>query len=420
MRILMLAQFYPPLIGGEERHVRNLAQALAGRGHHVAVATTWQRGLESLEMDGPVRIYRLRGTMQRLSMLFSESGRRYAPPFPDPELMFHLNRMVGYEKPDIVHAHNWLLHSYLPLKRSRGPRLVVTLHDLSLVCVQKNAMHGMTVCEGPGIAKCLGCASVHYGTMKGSVTTVANWMTGAAERQLVDRFLAVSRAVATGNRLDRYGVRYEVIPNFVLDDITTQHGADHPLACQLPEGDFLLYVGDLRRLKGLHTLLEAYVRLHHAPPLVLIGRRCEDTPKKLPSNVLLFESWPHAAVMHAWSRCMLGIVPSVLPESCASVLIEAMTYGKPVVATAVGGTPDLVEHEKTGLLVPPGDDESLASAMRRLIEDGDLRLRMGDAAKARSSGLRASAIVPRIEQVYADVLANTRRSTKAQREVKVH
>src|SRR5215469_5801371 len=166
LRVVMLAQFYPPLIGGEERHVRNLSQALTARGHSVAVATIQQPGLEAFEFDGEVRVHRLRGTAQRVGMLFSEPGRRYAPPFPDPELMLAIGRLAADENADVVHAHNWLLHSYLPLKRRRGPRLVVTLHDLSLVCVQKNAMRAGIPCSGPAVLKCLGCAGGHYGGLK--------------------------------------------------------------------------------------------------------------------------------------------------------------------------------------------------------------------------------------------------------------
>src|SRR5437660_74800 len=85
MRILMLAQFYPPTVGGEERHVRNLSIELAARGHDVAVATLWQEGAPALECDQGVRIHRIRGSLQRTTALFSEKERQHAPPFPDPE-----------------------------------------------------------------------------------------------------------------------------------------------------------------------------------------------------------------------------------------------------------------------------------------------------------------------------------------------
>lgn len=122
MRILMLAQFYPPLIGGEERYVRNLSVELAARGHDVSVATTRHEGDPEEEVREGVRIYRICSSMQRMDLLFGEKGRQYAPPFPDPEMMLALNRIVKSERPHIIHAHNWictLLHrSRCGIKRS--------------------------------------------------------------------------------------------------------------------------------------------------------------------------------------------------------------------------------------------------------------------------------------------------------------
>ena len=413
MRVMLLAQFYPPIIGGEERHVRNLAQALARRGHDVSVATLWQQGLAPFERDGAIKVYRLRGAMQRAGMLFSDHARRYASPFPDPELTFRLGALVAKEKIDIVHAHNWLLHCYAPLKRPQGPGFVVTLHDLSLVCAQKNAMRQGEACAGPAIGKCLRCARDHYGIIKGGVTAAANWAFGLLERRVVDKFLAVSKAIAIGNRLEHSGVPFEIIPNFVADDAATIRADDDPRLDLLPPDGFLLYVGDLRRLKGLHVLLEAYARLRDAPPLVLIGRRCEDTPRELPANVRLFESWPHAAVMQAWNRCLFGIAPSILPEACASVVIEAMIMGKPMVGTAVGGTPDLIDQGRSGILVRPGDAQALSRAMHDLIADQNLRSLMAAAALSKAKGLTASAVVPRIEQTYAEVATRNGRTARA-------
>ena len=411
LRVMLLAQFYPPVIGGEERHVRNLAQALAKRGHSVSVATLWQQGLAPFERDGSINVYRLRGAMQRAGMLFSDRARRFASPFPDPELTFRLGRLIAREKTDVVHAHNWLLHSYAPLKRPQGPGFVVTLHDLSLVCAQKNAMRRGEPCSGPAIAKCLRCAGSHYGIVKGGVTAAANWTFGLLERRVVDKFLAVSKAIAVGNRLEQSGVPFEIIPNFVADDAATPQVDDDARLDLLPPQGFLLYVGDLRRLKGVHVLLDAYAMLRDAPPLILIGRRCDDTPRALPANVRLFESWPHAAVMQAWRRCLFGIAPSILPEACASVVIEAMIMGKPMVGTAVGGTPDLIDHGRDGLLVAPGDVQALCGAMQRLIADPELRGRMATAAVLKAKGLTANAVVPRIEQTYVEVATRNRRSS---------
>ena len=404
MRILMLAQFYPPIIGGEERHVRNLSLALHGRGHRVSVATIWQNGLRERELDEGIDIRRLRGTMQRVGALFSDRDRKYAPPFPDLELLLRLRRLVSEHKPDVVHAHNWLLHSYLPLKRPNGPPLVVTLHDMSLSCVQKYTMQEDIKCSGPAFGKCLGCASKFYGPLKGSVATLGNWMSGAVERRVVDKFLAVSPAVAAANRLADEHLPFEVVPNFVADDIGVLRGHE-PRVDGLPSEGYLLFVGDLRGPKGVQVLLEAYSMLGEAPPLVLIGRRCADTPRELPPNVYIFESWPHACVMHAWSRCLFGIAPSVLPDACASVVIEAMAFGKPMIVSDVGGMPDLVDHARTGIIVPPQEVGALAAAMRRLLEDPELRERMGAAALRRAERFKAGSVVPRIESIYRQLAA---------------
>ena len=261
MRILMLAQFYPPTIGGEERHVRNLSMALSRRGHDVTVATLQQSGLPKFEIDGDVKIRRLQGSVQRLTSVFAEPERTFATPFPDPELVYGLSNAISEERPHVVHAHNWLLHSFLPLKRRSGPRFVVTLHDFSLVCARKISMYQGELCSGPGPKKCLSCATAHYGRIKGSVTAASNWASSTVERRLVDKFLAVSSAVAAGNGLARSNVPYEVIPNFVPDDVA-QLSAEVPSNLDLlPEPGYLLYVGDLTALKGVKTLIDAYALL---------------------------------------------------------------------------------------------------------------------------------------------------------------
>ncbi|TIU37585.1 MAG: glycosyltransferase family 1 protein, partial [Mesorhizobium sp.] len=134
--------------------------------------------------------------------LHTDPERRHAPPFPDPELVLGLKRVVAREEPDIVHAHNWIYASFLPLKALSGARLVVTLHDYGLVCAKKNFMHlGADLCSGPALAKCLPCAAKHYGAVKAAATTLGNWASSFAARREVDRFIAVSHAVAYHNGL---------------------------------------------------------------------------------------------------------------------------------------------------------------------------------------------------------------------------
>jgi len=111
----------------------------------------------------------------------------------------------------------------------------------------------------------------------------------------------------------------------------------------------------------------------------------------------------HAEVMEAWSRSLFGVQPSVCAETFGLAVVEAMTQGKAVVASRVGGMVDVVIDGETGLLVPPGDVAALAQALQRLVEDCELRQRLGRAAQSRAELFSASAIVPRFEALYGQL-----------------
>lgn len=384
--------------------MRTLGQALAARGHEVAVATLWHAGHPEQELDGDVRIYRLRGTLQRMEWLFSESGRRHVPPVPDPELVLALRRVIQKERPEIVHAHNWMIHSFLPLKSWSKAPLVLTLHDYSFRCAKKRLMYHDAPCSGPGMIKCLRCGTAHYGMAKGIPTVGGTWLMHLAERALVDRFIAVSTATAVGNGLIDSGLSWQVIPNFVPDDISDRHYDAGEHSGELPEQGYLLYVGDLAQDKGIEVLLQTYAQLQNVPPLVLIGRRVADTPDTVPPHVHMVGTWKHDAVMAAWQGSTLALTPSLVPETFGIVALEAMAMGRPVIASRIGGLPDVVDDGTTGLLVPPGDTQALQHAIEQLLANPELRKHMGEAARRRSAEFHTSRIVPRIEQVYEELI----------------
>jgi glycosyltransferase involved in cell wall biosynthesis len=86
-------------------------------------------------------------------------------------------------------------------------------------------------------------------------------------------------------------------------------------------------------------------------------------------------------------------------------ILECMALGKACLCTDVGGIPEIIKHEETGLLVPPGDPEAAAQALIRLLDDGDLRNRLG--VSARGLVLRRydlGRLVERVKRVYADAL----------------
>ncbi len=407
MRILMLTQFYHPLLGGLEQHVRTLSTELVSRGHDVVVATIQHAGQPAFEVDHGVRVYRIRSTMQLLPWLFSDTKRQYSPPFPDPESLLELRKIILKERPQIVHAHNWLLRSFLPLKAWSKARLVVTLHNYHLTCARVDLTYRGKACSGPGFIKCLDCSTRHYGFLQGPPTALSNWMMDLIERTSVDMFLAVSQAVASGNNLVNSRWPFRIIPNFIAETPCTPSDDFSSYLTQLPAQNYLLFVGALARVKGVEVLLRAYAELTNAPPLVLIGYQSPDWQQLAPAcpqNVFILKNWPHDAVMQAWKRSSIALVPSIWHEPCPTVAMEAMSMGKPVIATRMGGLTDIVADGETGVLVPPNNPQALRDAIQSLLDAPQQQELMGNKAKQRIVMFQAKSVVPRIEQVYCDIL----------------
>jgi glycosyltransferase involved in cell wall biosynthesis len=411
MRLLLLAQFFPPDIGGEERHVYNLANILAGRGHQVAVATQSMAGFPAFErLPSGVRVHRFATTAMNLPKVYS-TDRRHHLPFPDPLGARNLSHIIQSEKPDVVHAHNWIINSVLPLRHTGRQKfgLVLTLHDYSAICATKRLMHKGRICEGPRPVKCLKCSINHYGPIVGPVTAVATAAMHPWKEHAVDYVVCVSRAVAEGNGIVD-GPTASVIPNFILDSALqpplsdTASKADNGIAASLSAGDYLLFVGDLSAQKGILALLRAYDSLHvDRPRLLLIGRRTPDTPTRLPNGAELHFGWPHNQIMVAFRHCLAAVLPSIWPDPCPTTVLEAMASGRPVITTSTGGMVDMVVHEESGLLVTPDSERELADAIKRLAVDDALRARLGGAARERARAFTASAVAERLEAVYQRV-----------------
>lgn len=411
MRVLLISQFYPPVVGGIEVHVRALARGLVARGHTVTVAThaTAENG-PGERVDEGVRIVALQGAVQRIGPLFT-TERRHAIPLADPELVSGLRRLAADVRPDVVHAHNWMGRSFVPLKRNVGARYLVSLHDSGRICTQGRMMfRGVEMCTGPSLGRCMSCCAAQFGTLKGTVTYLGNRLARGPEAAAVDLFLPVSSAVARSNRLEEDGLPFEVVPNFAVDPVPSA-GCDDPRLAVLPTTPFILQVGDVVADKGTGVLFEAYRRLADPPPLVLIGRISDAVVGTLPPGAIAPGTWPHDLVLEAWRRSLFGTMPSLCLDACPTVTFEAMAAGRPVVASALGGLLDQVADEVTGVLVPPGDAAALAAAMARLAADPALRARMGEAARARfENEFRADITIDRIDSIYRRVQAGPRDS----------
>ena len=124
--------------------------------------------------------------------------------------------MLREERPDVVHAHNWILHSYLPLERRFDAGLVLSLHDYGLICATKRLRRKDELCSGPGPLKCVACAAEHYGVAKGPFVAAGTRLSESRVRDRVDVFLPVSSTVEQLCRV-RPGDVSQVTPNFIRD-----------------------------------------------------------------------------------------------------------------------------------------------------------------------------------------------------------
>jgi glycosyltransferase involved in cell wall biosynthesis len=165
-----------------------------------------------------------------------------------------------------------------------------------------------------------------------------------------------------------------------------------PIAPLPPKRDGIvraLFLGQLVERKGLHVLIEAFAKACAGAELLIVGGdwSAPGYPQRL--QAIARERGIESHIRFINHRTDVGallqtadlfVLPS-LSEARPRSVIEAMSAGVPVIASATGGLPSLIVHERTGLLVPPGDVDHLASALNRLIPSASTRKRIGDAGR---------------------------------------
>lgn len=421
LRILMVTDVYPPLIGGVERQMYILGKQLLARGHVVGVATPWQVGLTTRENDEGIDIYRLKGLASLVPWFSTNPKRRHHPPFPDPGSVWGLRRVIQRFKPDVIHAYGWIIYSCAVALLGKTIPLLLSVREYGYTCALRTMMRfGQYACDGPAPAKCLVCAGSYYGVPKGTAATIGVWSGRKLLRWKTSGIHSVSTYMQSNIRRDLFDAHDTIrdrsgnlLPDVVIPSFRTAASSKQisnlldikEYLDQLPAEPFILFVGALRRVKGLEPLLAAYQQLISPPPLVLLGVPAPDTPKTFPPNVSVLHNVPHRAVMVAWERSLFGVAPSLWPEPFGSVIHEAMSKGKAVIGTSSGGQTDMIIEGGTGLLVPPGNVAALTAAMQKLIDDAALRERLGAAGRERAKLFTAEAVVPQFERLYQQLVA---------------
>lgn len=146
----------------------------------------------------------------------------------------------------------------------------------------------------------------------------------------------------------------------------------------------LLYAGSLHFKKGVHILIDAFKSINKRYPNVVLmiagdGKDRDSLVRRADGNqrIIFLGKLPKDKLLLSYMACDIFVMPSIYPEFFSISAHEAMLVKKPVVTTDVGALPEFVIPMKNGLLVKPGDVKSLADALIHLINDQELRNRMG-------------------------------------------
>lgn len=376
MRILEVTHRYPPALGGVEGHIAAIAAGLEARGHSVDIVTTDVDRDRPFRRIGPERPPDPRPVRRHRAIRWfpAPHGLGVAAPGMAVDLLRH--------RADVVHAHAFGMAPtwFAAARRRRDPTpLVVETH-----------------------------ADAGRGTDGWRVYArfVARATLAPADRVVVqtglERALMVSLGVPPG--------KIETIPDGVDLSEFPFGGAPRPARDGPPVA---LFVGrlDLRQ-KGLLPLVRAVAALPSSarPSLHLAGadwggaaavRRLADA-LGIADRIEILGALPRSRLLDEYRHADLFVLPSSF-EPFGIVLLEAMAAGLPVVASRVGGIPEVVEEGVTALLCPSDDPPALAAALGALTADEPLRRRLGAAGRRRAARFSWEAVIPSWIRLFEEV-----------------
>src|SRR5918993_3448131 len=357
------ATAYDP-VGGMQNHTGQLSAELDRLGVHQTVVTAYRPGaLRDEPLGDRGRVLRVGVATRRLRQGFGAAAAVALARLPGPY--------------DLVHAHLGEDPAVLALALAAARRwdapLVLTVH--------LSPRHTLPV-SGP--------RSAFLHTVGGALETAAV-RRAAAVITLTDRLARLVRAGPAG---------VHVLPSGV------------PAAAFAPAatpGEGVVFVGRLHRQKGVHTLVRAVPLLPPGTRVTLVG----DGPERaaverlaaglgVADRVRVTGFLPHAEGLALLAAARVAVLPSAY-EELGTALVEAMAAARPVVASRVGGIPELVRDGVDGLLVPPGDPVALAAALTRVLTDPGLAVALGSCGRQRVAEDDWRRLARRTLQVYRSV-----------------
>lgn len=297
----------------------------------------------------------------------------------DLKSAWHMARTISKAGPCVVHAHNYkdaFTACYArKLSSNKQVRVVMTRHL----------------------------------TRTGKNSALYRWLYGQLDCLCFDSHISQDTFLSTHPTIDKHKM-------CIVHTSIVSTGPVQPAPLRQEFGiaedcPIAMFHGRLDPEKGLDTLIEAVGQLHDLDfRLVLIGRGSDEYTAHLHQFVaqkgveakVIFGGFRHP-VLPCVAAADFGVLASTVREGCPLSPQEYMSQGRPVVATDNGGQREYINDGKNGLLVTPGDDIQLAQAMRRLIEDANLRQRLGRQAQADfDDHMNYEHFYKKISQIYSD------------------
>lgn len=390
MRILFIGEYFHPVTpGGTPWSLRWLARDLVAAGHSVTIVTPHYGGSMAERVDGAVV---LRFPFWRCLPAGPSLLRQRD--LVTPRFHWRVARAVlsvaRAVRPHVIHVveKHSLVGAWLAARWLRVP-VVVTLRDYGLLCPIATCLqtHDTVPVDCGSVKLQRECAGWYLDAYHGGAS---RWRRIALRIQLavlyadavlkrlilrrVDAVFGVSRSVlmihrhagALGHRPDR------VTPN----PVGSLLGGPAYVA-RVP---YVLYVGKPSPGKGWSVFVGVARQLVSAKRVAFLAAGVD--PEATPWPVEGLGRLTPQELAELYRGAAVVVHPSVWPEPMSRVLLEAASVGCAIVATRVGGTPEVIEDGVTGLLVPRGDAPALAAAITRLLDDPVLARRLGAAAKA--------------------------------------
>jgi glycosyltransferase involved in cell wall biosynthesis len=361
--------------GGSNNYRKQLAAMLRRRGVEIAVFT---QAIEEASEEQPYYCYRYR----EAGRVCSHIERFYV----NRSLIEALRQWINFIKPDLIHLHHCYRFPASVLLACKGQAPIVqTVHDFRFFC----AIEEVRTAAGRVCPRCLNdfCSPGNR----------APWMEPLAYlrreflpkrflkrllRAIVDYFIVPSRALEEA--LQRFGFRTFFLPHFIDCD-------RYPVAPPPQDVNSVLFVGYLRDGKGVGILLRAFSHIATAIPsatLEIVGddpsaQRFKNLCRslRLDDRVRFYGAIAHDNIHTFYQRASVVAVPSIVVENSPLTVYEAMAAGRPVVASRIGGIPDLVAEGESGLLCTPGDEDELSRKLAELLLDKERAERMGRAGR---------------------------------------